>query len=312
MNKPEAAPSPGLSPATSSETLGWLAMLAALWVPIAYASTATTARLSMLHGTSPLTMAATRQYAATLAFSLLMLWLREPLRIPLRQALIAWGLGAGQAIYSWCLYLSFEHLPVALAILAFYTYPLLTALLGWASGQQRPDRYVLLALLLAFAGLALALGGDVAAGNAQGLLLVLAAAAIMAISMLLISKLFQAGDSKPRIVHMLWGATFTYSLLLGWHEAPQWPQDDIGWIAMAVCAGIFCFALIGILLSVSRLGSLQAALIMNVEPIVAAILGWWLLGQTLGLWQLLGGLVIMLALLLSRWPALRKPKQNPR
>jgi hypothetical protein len=104
-------------------------------------------------------MAATRQYAATLAFSLLMLWLREPLRIPLRQALIAWGLGAGQAIYSWCLYLSFEHLPVALAILAFYTYPLLTALLGWASGQQRPDRYVLLALLLAFAGLALALGG---------------------------------------------------------------------------------------------------------------------------------------------------------
>ena len=81
---------------------------------------------------------------------------------------------------------------------------------------------------------------------------------------------------------------------------------------MAVCAGIFCFALIGILLSVSRLGSLQAALIMNVEPIVAAILGWWLLGQTLGLWQLLGGLVIMLALLLSRWPALRQPKQNPR
>ena len=51
---------------------------------------------------------------------------------------------------------------------------------------------------------------------------------------------------------------------------------------------------------------------MNVEPIVAAILGWWLLGQTLGLWQLLGGLVIMLALLLSRWPALRQPKQNPR
>ena len=75
MNKPETAP----AAATNDQALGWLAMLVALWVPIAYASTATTARLSMLHGTSPLTMAATRQYAATLAFSLLMPCLRVPL-----------------------------------------------------------------------------------------------------------------------------------------------------------------------------------------------------------------------------------------
>ena len=52
MNKPEAAPSPGLSPEASSETLGWLAMLVALWVPIAYASTATTSCITTTSSTA--------------------------------------------------------------------------------------------------------------------------------------------------------------------------------------------------------------------------------------------------------------------
>jgi len=70
------------------------------------------------------------------------------------------------AVQSVCLYSAVARLPVALALLAFNTYPLSTALWARLLYGQRPERAVLWAMPVMMAGLALAL--DVL-GAASGL-----------------------------------------------------------------------------------------------------------------------------------------------
>jgi hypothetical protein len=69
-------------------------------------------------------------------------------------------------VQSLCLYSAVARLPVALALLAFNTYPIWTALWAWVVYRQRPERAVLMAMPVMLVGLALAL--DVL-GAASGL-----------------------------------------------------------------------------------------------------------------------------------------------
>ena len=70
------------------------------------------------------------------------------------------------AVQSVCLYSAVARIPVGLALLAFNTYPLWTALAVWAIYGHRPERAILVAMPIILFGLALAL--DVS-GAASGL-----------------------------------------------------------------------------------------------------------------------------------------------
>src|SRR3990167_2290803 len=72
-----------------------------------------------------------------------------------RRALLA--IGALVAVQSLCLYSAVARLPVALALLAFNTYPLWTALWARVVYQHRPEPRVLRAMPVMLLGLALAL-----------------------------------------------------------------------------------------------------------------------------------------------------------
>ena len=69
----------------------------------------------------------------------------------------ALAIGVLVAVQSFCLYSAVARIPVALALLAFNTFPLLFVLLSWAAGGQRPPRHIVVVIPLALAGLALAL-----------------------------------------------------------------------------------------------------------------------------------------------------------
>ena len=61
------------------------------------------------------------------------------------------------AVQSYCLYSAVALIPVALALLAFQTFPMLLSLISWVGGGERPSRRVLFAMPVALVGLALAL-----------------------------------------------------------------------------------------------------------------------------------------------------------
>ena len=121
----------------------WVGVALTLAAAVAFALSNTSASLAYHSGSNPLTVAAGRFVLPTLA---LIVWLRLK-RLPLVlsgwDGWIAAALGAVTAAYTWALLSAIGALPVALAILVFYLFPLVTAIVlaicGWKSSAFRPS-----------------------------------------------------------------------------------------------------------------------------------------------------------------------------
>ena len=115
------------------------------------------ARLAFNHGVDVATAVTFRSAVTALVLAGLLLAQRVPLAFTARhrRALPAIGLLIG--VQSLCLYSAVARLPVALALLAFNTYPLWTALWARLFYGHRPERAVLVAMPVMLVGLALAL-----------------------------------------------------------------------------------------------------------------------------------------------------------
>src|SRR6516164_7967644 len=160
----------------TSHSRAWLGIAVALAAAAGYAVANTSANLAYQGGSNPLTVAATRFLVPTLA---LIVWLRlsgVSLVLPKRDTLIAVLLGFLTALYTWALLRSFGALPFALAVLIFYLFPLIAAVIVAAFGWEKFAWRTVAAIVLALVGLALAL--DVRGGNlnAGGITLALLAA----------------------------------------------------------------------------------------------------------------------------------------
>ena len=88
------------------------------------------ARVAFDHGVDVVTAVAVRSTVTALVVLAVLLVQQVPLRVPARHAKALLGVGLLIAVQSVCLYSAVARLPVALALLAFTTYPLWTAL--WA------------------------------------------------------------------------------------------------------------------------------------------------------------------------------------
>jgi len=115
------------------------------------------ARLAFDHGVDVATAVAFRSGVTALAVTLLLRWQRVPVRLTARHRKVLPIIGVLVAVQSLCLYSAVARLPVALALLAFNTYPLWTALWARVFYAHRPEPQLLRAMPLLLIGLALAL-----------------------------------------------------------------------------------------------------------------------------------------------------------
>ena len=124
------------------------------------------ARIAFDHGVDVATAVAVRSVATALVVGLLIVVQRVPVATTPRQRRFLPAIGLIVGVQSICLYSAVARLPVALALLAFNTYPLWTALWARVLYGHRPERRVVRAMPVMLLGLALAL--DVL-GAASGL-----------------------------------------------------------------------------------------------------------------------------------------------
>jgi drug/metabolite transporter (DMT)-like permease len=206
-------------------------------------------------------------------------------------------------IQSLCLYSAVARLPVALALLAFNTYPIWTALWAWAIYKQRPEKAMLIAMPVILAGLALALdvfgaaSGLGASGQwariGAGVAFALAAAATF--GMALVVTQHEAGDVDGRVRTATTMATagvialITVGLQGGFHL----PQAAAGWGGLAALTFLYGTAFTIMFTVLPRLGVVGNSAIMNVEPVFALVLAWLVLGQSIAPVQVVGALVVV-------------------
>ena len=271
------------------------------------------ARVAFNHGVDVATAVVFRSSITALVVGGLLVVQQVPVRLSAKHRRALPAIGVLIAVQSLCLYSSVARLPVALALLAFNTYPLWTALWARLVYGHRPERRVLLAMPVMLVGLALALdvfgaaSGLGAAGQwsriGAGVAFALAAAATFGLA--LVFTQHEAGDLDGRLrtattmgqVALL--ALVGVAVQGGFHL----PDAAAGWWGLVGLTLLYGTGFTIMFTVLPRQGEVGNSAIMNVEPIFALVLAWAVLGQSIAPSQVAGGLVVVATVM---WLGLRR------
>jgi len=253
------------------------------------------ARTAFNHGVDVVT-AVTVRSAITACVVALILWQQKvAFRVqPQRRKFLAM-VGVLIAVQSVCLYSAVARLPVALALLAFNTYPLSTALWARLLYGQRPERAVLWAMPVMMAGLALAL--DVL-GAASGLGAAqqwgqIGVGVAFALALVLTEHETVGVDGRLRTFTTMSTVGVLAAVVAFTQGGFHWPQATVGWWGLGMLTFLYGTAFTIMFTVLPKLGVVGNSAIMNVEPVFALVLAWALLGQSIAGVQLLGALVVV-------------------
>jgi len=203
------------------------------------------ARLAFDHGTSVAAAVAVRSGITALVLVALLHLQGISMALPRTTLVRGLGIGVLVAVQSYCLYSAVAAIPVALALLAFNTFPLLFVLLTWATGGEHPGRRAFIAMPLALFGLVLALDIlgtlEKMAGRwaeiGVGVGWALGAATSFALVLLLTTRHLKDVDGRVRTLLAI-GAT---AVVIGLGGAAAGtlalPADTTGWVGLALLTG---------------------------------------------------------------------------
>ncbi len=261
------------------------------------------ARIALDHGVDVATAVAVRSGVTAAVVALIVLANRVPMRLSARHRRVMPLIGLLVSVQSLCLYSSVARIPVGLALLAFNTYPLWTALAAWALYRHRPARATLVAMPIILFGLALALDvagaasglgavahwGEIGAGVGFAVVAAATFGAVLALTQHEVADL----DGRVRttltmgIVGVLaLAGTFTQGGL-------HWPDAPAGWWGLAALTLLYGTAFTIMFTLLPRLGVVGSSPILNVEPVAALAMAWLILGQSVAPIQVAGGLLVV-------------------
>ncbi len=271
------------------------------------------ARVAFNHGVDVATAVVFRSSITALVVGALLVAQRVPFTLNAKHRRALPAIGVLIAVQSLCLYSAVARLPVALALLAFNTYPLWTALWARVVYGHRPERRVLMAMPVMLAGLALALdvfgaaSGLGAAGQwsriGAGVAFALAAAATFGLA--LVFTQHEAGDLDGRLRTATTMAQVALLALAGVAVQGGFhlPNASAGWWGLLGLTLLYGTGFTIMFTVLPKLGVVGNSAIMNVEPIFALVLAWAVLGQSIAASQVAGGLIVVATVM---WLGLRR------
>ena len=265
------------------------------------------ARLAFNNGVDVATAVAFRSVVTALAVAALLAIQHVPLRLTARHKRMLPVIGLLIAVQSLCLYSAVARLPVALALLAFNTYPIWTALWDWLLYRRAPERALLLAMPVILIGLALALdvlgasSGLGAAGQwgriGSGVAFALAAAATFGLALVVTQQEAADVDGRVRTLTTM-GIVGVFALAgVAVQGGFALPQAPMGWWGLAALTFLYGTAFTIMFTVLPKLGVVGNSAIMNVEPVFALVLAWLILGQAVAPVQVAGALLVVSAVM---------------
>lgn len=256
----------------------------------------TFARVALDSGADALTLALTR---GVVGVGILYCYLRvgtPPQPATPRMRMIALGLGVLFAAIVFGLFEAIDLINVPIAVLTYFIYPLLTGIGGALFRIERLSWHGAVAALVAFGGLALAIGAYPQAPPIAGLAFAIGAALCRAAFLLITRSELQNLDPRLTTWYSLISSTAIFAIAaavtLDWRA----PHTVYGWTAVGIVSVCVAVAVLTLYISTVRIGPFRSALIMNLEPLIATALSAVLLGEVLTPLQGLGGAIMLAAL----------------
>jgi S-adenosylmethionine uptake transporter len=201
------------------------------------------------------------------------------------------------------------HVPIAQGVALSFIAPLITLFLASVFLKEKVSRTAILASLLAFAGVLVILAGQARAEMGpdafRGAVAILIAAVLYAINLVIARRQSQA--ASPLEIALFFNIV---ALLLYSPGAPFLAEMPDRWqvVRLLVCA--VC-SLVSIMLLAWAYARAEASYLLPVEYtafIWAALLGWWVFGETVSALTIAGTLMIVAGCI---WAARRKPIDHP-
>jgi drug/metabolite transporter (DMT)-like permease len=284
----------GLRPALAAPQRAGIAF--SVLSSLCYGSSPIFVRWAYDAGAVPLTLLAFRYVVSTLVLLAALRLAGRSLGMPAahRFAGVVAGIFFSMMAYG---YLSaIQRIPVSLAALLVFTYPLPVALLGQFRGEPlRPARIV--AIAAAFVGLAVALGVEIGELDPLGIAAATVCSLTYAFSVFYFGDTTRGADPMVVILHATATAAVIFvplAVLDG--SLALMPGTALGLVGVAgvaftYLAGVFCF-----FAALVRIGPMKAALLAQLEPVVSILSAVLILGEQLSLVQSVGVAVVLAAL----------------
>ena len=261
------------------------------------------ARIAFNHGTDVATAVVFRSGVTALVVAVLVLLQGVPVRFTPRQRRVLPVIGLLIGLQSLCLYSAVARLPVALALLAFNTFPIFTAVWAWMLYRALPAPALVRAMPVILIGLTLALdvfgaaSGLGAAGQwgriGAGVAFALAAAASFGLALVLTQHEAADVDGRVRTVTTMATSALVALLAVGVQGGFHLPQAAPGWWGLAALTCLYGTGFTLMFTVLPRLGVVGNSAILNVEPVFALVLAWLVLGQSIAPVQVAGALLVV-------------------
>ncbi len=213
---------------------------------------------------------------------------------PRHLALGALALGAGYSAQSGFFFSALQHIDVGLTSLLLYTFPALVCIGSVALGRERLGPWKALALGLASAGTALVLlGGGGGELHATGVLLGLGAGVTYSVYILVADGIVGRIDAWLFSALVTTGAAIAVTSAGVVNGSLALP-DGSAWLWVVAIALVSTVLPVStFLLGLERVGAPTASIVSTVEPLLTVSLAVVLLGETLGPAQVLGGALVI-------------------
>ena len=209
------------------------------------------------------------------------------------------------------MFIAFDRITVALALLGFYTYPAMVAAVNVALGRERLDRTRSVALALAILGMIAVVASqlDPDGGlrlDAIGIGLALGAAVSQTVFVVISRDGYTEVPTDQATMVVLFVTvvcSIALAVVTGTTASVVYPLSTPSVLPLLVFTGIFAAAIpsLGFLTGIRTIGGTRAGILMLFEPVVGVALAAWLLGEALVPVQAVGaGAILAAAVVLQR------------
>jgi drug/metabolite transporter (DMT)-like permease len=225
--------------------------------------------------------------------------------LPRRAVVAGLAMGAiGYATQSGLFFAALERMDASLLALILYVYPALVLIAAVALGRERATARRVAALLIALAGTALVLAGA-ASGSLDALGTAMGFGAALAYTAYILTG-DRVGVGVPPVALaalVCLGATCTFALASVVRGGPGLGFGADGWAWVGAIAAVSTVgAILAFFAGLARVGPSAASILSTLEPVVTVALAAAAFGESLGVVQLVGGALVLGAVVVMQWP----------
>ena len=216
--------------------------------------------------------------------------------LPRRERAFALALGVVTAFQQLSFYMSIERIPVSLAILCEYLYPVIVLLSMRVIFGEALTALKICCILAAMAGVAIALQVDMDRLNLFGVLFAFGSAVGASVRLIANGWLLRSADPIKLMVHMLIAILAVFWPLFGFAGLLSFPQTGIGYAALVGMAVLNGTGTILALSALKIIGPTRTAVAQTGEPLFTLAMAIVILGEALTLQRAAGAALVIGAL----------------